>query len=71
MLLETNQLAGETQDITYYSGSSLRRKKTNTATTRSKERESSADALFSLPEMGKEVVHSEEAHSRQNDVAVK
>jgi hypothetical protein len=30
MLLETNQLAGETQDITYYSGSSLREGKKQT-----------------------------------------
>jgi hypothetical protein len=39
LLLATNQLAGEAQDITYYSGSSLREgKKPTAATTRSKEK---------------------------------
>lgn len=71
MLLETNQLAGEAQDITYYNGSSLREGKKTNSSHHKKQRESYADALFSLPEMGKEVVHLEEAYSRQSDVAVK
>jgi hypothetical protein len=71
MLLETNQLAGEAQHISYYSGSSLREGKKTNSSHHKKQRESSVDALFSLPEMGKEVVHLEEAYSRQSDVAVK
>ncbi len=48
MLLETNQLAGETQDITYYSGSSLREGKKQTQPPQEAKKEKARPTLYFL-----------------------